>query len=357
MTKWAILFLSIITGLITAVFLETLDAVTSIRENNVTLTWFLPLGGLIIVWLYRNFGEKAERGNLHIKESYRINDEKGEAAITPLVYLGTLITHLFGGSAGREGTAVQMSFGIGAYMQRIFPSIVDDKKLIIQSAVAAGFSAVFGTPVAGFLFSLEYLNDWKKKSGEFILIIGAAFIAHFTVLLLGVTHTNYDYSFNEPWTFQLIIYALLFIGMASIVGWGYRRIYQYFSEMMKHFFVNEFLRVLVGGVVLMLVIFLLGTTRHIGLGVPVIEESFTLYQNGGDWVIKLLLTAFTLAAGYRGGDVTPLFFVGATLGSWFAGLINAPAAIFASIGFVVVFGSAYKTPLTTIVLFVELFVL
>lgn len=357
MTKWVILLLAIISGLVTAFFLKTLDVITSIREDNSSLIWFLTMGGLIIVWMYRNFGEKATRGNLHIKDTYRVKDELGQASITPLVYFSTLITHLFGGSAGREGTAIQMSFGIGAYLQGIFPQIVIDKKLIIQCAVAAGFSAVFGTPVAGFLFSLEYLNDWKKKSSEFVYIIGASFIAHFTVWGLGVKHTDYHYSLNEPWSLRLILFALLFVVVAYLVGWSYRYISQRVSEMMKHFFTNEFLRVLVGGVLLVLVIFLLGTTRHIGLGVSVIEESFTLYQNGSDWVIKLLLTAFTLAAGYRGGDVTPLFFVGATLGSWFAGWINAPAAIFASIGFVVVFGSVYKTPLTTLVLFVELFIL
>jgi H+/Cl- antiporter ClcA len=331
--------------------------ITSIREDYSSLIWFLPLGGLVIVWLYKYFGEKATQGNLHIKETYRINDERGEVAITPLVYIGTLITHLFGGSAGRESTAVQMSFGIGEYLQRIFPQIVKDKKLIIQSAVAAGFSAVFGTPVAGFLFSLEYLNDWKKKSSEFFYIIGAAFIAHFTVLLLGVQHTNYAYSFYDSWSFRLIFFALLFLAVAYVVGLGYRYIHQYLSEMMKYFFANEFLRVIVGGVIMVVVVYLLGSNRHIGLGVPVIEESFTIYQNGSDWIIKLLLTAFTLAVGFRGGDVTPLFFVGATLGSWFAGWIDAPAALFASIGFVVVFGSVYKTPLTTIVLFVELFLL
>jgi H+/Cl- antiporter ClcA len=357
MTKWVILLLAIISGLVTAFFLKTLDAIASIREDNSSLIWLLPFGGLIIVWLYRNFGEKATRGNLHIKDTYRIKDEQGQASITPLVYFGTLITHLFGGSAGREGTAVQMSFGIGAYLQGIFPAVKEDKKLIIQSAVAAGFSAVFGTPVAGFLFSMEYLNDWKKKSWELVYIIGASFIAHFTVLGLGVKHTDYHYTLNDPWSLRLILFALLFVLVSYLVGWGYRYISQRMSEMMKHFFTNEFLRVLVGGVLLVLMIYLLGTTRHIGLGVAVIEESFTLYQNGSDWIIKLLLTAFTLAVGFRGGDVTPLFFIGATLGSWFAGWINAPAAVFASIGFVLVFGSAYKTPLTTLVLFVELFLL
>ncbi|MFN6377935.1 MAG: chloride channel protein [Flavobacteriales bacterium] len=357
MTKWVILLLAVVSGLATAFFLKTLDLVTSIREDHASLIWLLPLGGLVIVWLYRNFGEKSERGNLHIKETYRINDERGDVSITPLVYAGTLITHLFGGSAGREGTAVQMSFGIGEYLQRIFPQIVNDKKLIIQSALAAGFSAVFGTPVAGFLFSLEYLNDWKKNSLEFLYILAASFVAHFTVLLLGVGHTDYHYTMQDSWTMKLVLFILLFVVVAYVVGLGYRYISQRFTEMMKHFFTNEYLRVLAGGVLIVVVVFFLGSTRHIGLGVPVIEESFTLYQDGSDWIIKLLLTAFTLAAGFRGGDVTPLFFVGATLGSWFAGWINVPAAVFASIGFVVVFGSAYKTPLTTLVLFIELFLL
>lgn len=319
------------------------------------IIWFLPLAGLFIAWIYQRFGEKATLGNAHIKQVFSQHEEKMDIRMAPLVLIGTWLTHLFGGSAGREGTAVQMSAAFTALIDNRIKLSFEERRLLIRVAVASGFASVFGTPLAAFFFSLEYLKNEKLDKLSYVWIAFAALLAHFMCLAMGVSHTDYSFSFLEVISWKTIAGIFLMIPATIVVGFLYKYIFAWLSEKCSTMLPNVYIRIAFGGFVIASSVYLMGDMKFIGLGVPVIESAFTTYLPPHDFIIKLLLTAFTLAVGFRGGDVTPLFFIGATLGSALASGLDTAAAPLAAVGFVGVFGTVYRVPLTTIVLFVELF--
>lgn len=349
------LLLAIFSALWTAVFLLVLDVLTDWREANIYVLWFLPVAGVGIAWMYQRFGEKAALGNAHIKQAFSIEGEKIDARMAPLVLLGTWLTHLFGGSAGREGTAVQMSAAFTGAIEQHFSLSGGQKRLLIRVAVAAGFAAVFGTPLAGFYFSLEYLKKESLGTFDHIMVLLCAALAHVTCILAGVVHTDYSFALYPLLSWKLLLVAVLMIILAVAIGRLYSYCFSFLSDGLRRLLPNVYLRIAFGGFVIAALVYLMDSTKFIGLGIPTIESAFTMYLPPYDFILKLLFTAFTLAAGFRGGDVTPLFFIGAVAGSALAGFTDLPAAPLAAIGFVTVFGTVYKTPLTTIVLFVELF--
>lgn len=357
MIRGYILALAVLSGIWSAFFLISLDSVSEFRGEHVWIIWFLPLAGLCIAWMYKRFGENADSGHTHIKDSFRVSGLWVDRRMAPLVFISTLLTHLFGGSAGREGTAVQMSAAFGSLGKDIFSFREEDKRLILLSAVASGFSSVFGTPVAGIFFAFEYLEEGRRSIHHIIVVAAASFIAHFACLLSGAHHTDYHFSFHEAFTVKMIFLLFLTILLSIAVGRGYAFIHNGLSKVMRDLLPNGYVRIAFGGFLIAAVVYLTGSTTYIGLGIPTIESSFTIYMLPWEWMVKLLLTAFTLAIGFRGGDVTPLFFIGATFGSAVAAFFDMPAAMFAAAGFVTVFGSVYRTPMTTIALAVELFFL
>lgn len=355
MFRLILLLLAIFSALWTAVFLFVLDALTDWRESNTYLIWFLPVAGLLIAWLYERFGEKAVLGNAHIKQTFSTEGEKMDVRMAPLVLLGTWLTHLFGGSAGREGTAVQMSAAFAGAIEQHFQLSKPEKRLMIRVAVASGFAAVFGTPLAGFYFSLEYLKKETLNTPDYLMVLLCAALAHLTCVFAGVVHTDYSFALYPLLSWKLILFGVVMIAIAVAIGRLYSYCFAVLSDSMKKLLPNGYLRIAFGGFIIAAAVYLMGSTKYIGLGIPTIESAFTMYLPPYDFMLKLLFTAFTLAVGFRGGDVTPLFFIGAIAGSALAGFTDLPAAPLAAIGFVTVFGTVYKTPLTTIVLFVELF--
>ncbi|KIA86270.1 voltage-gated chloride channel family protein [Flavobacterium sp. AED] len=355
--KW--IFICALTGIFSgsasAFFLVALEWVTHYREHNNWLIWLLPIGGLIIGLCYHYYGKDVVKGNNLLLEEYENPQKTIPLKMAPLVLIGTLLTHLFGGSAGREGTAVQMGGAISDQFTTLFNLDNSDRKTLIILGISAGFASVFGTPLAGALFALEVLYFSKISFKSIPLSFITAYVAYFTVEFWEVKHTHYSIptipEINLTTLFWVILASILF-GLAAML---FSRSTHFWGALFSKNISYPPLRPFIGGIILALAIYFIGTTKYIGLGVPMIVDAFSNPNTSYDFLLKILFTGFTLGAGFKGGEVTPLFFVGATLGSALSLLIPLPIAILAGMGFVAVFSGATHTPIACTVMGMELF--
>ena len=355
--QWLVIcaLIGLFSGSASAFFLVALEWVTQIREFHAWIIWLLPLGGLIIGLVYHYYGASVTKGNNLLLEEYENPQQPVPIKMAPLVLIGTLITHLVGGSAGREGTAVQMGGAIADQFSNWFQLDKSDRKTILILGISAGFASVFGTPLAGALFALEvvYFSKINLKSVLFSFIV--AYVAYYTVEFWQVKHTHYSIpslpdinEINLLWTIGV---GILF-GLAALL---FSRTTHFWSRLFSKYITYAPIRPLIGGTVLALILFLIGTTKYIGLGVPEIVKAFSTPNESYDFLLKILFTGFTLGAGFKGGEVTPLFFVGATLGSALSVIVPLPIALLAAMGFVAVFSGATHTPIACTVMGMELF--
>ena len=355
--KWILIcvLIGVFSGSASALFLVSLDWVTQFREHNNWIIWLLPIGGLAIGLLYHYYGKDVVKGNNLLLEEYEIPRKTIPLKMAPMVLIGTLITHLFGGSAGREGTAVQMSGAIADQFTGLFNLNNSDRKTLIILGISAGFASVFGTPLAGALFALEVLYFSKINFKSIVFSFLAAYVAYFTVDFWHVKHTLYTIPVLPAMTiinFGWIIIVGVLFGLTAML---FSRTTHFWGRLFSKTIPYAPLRPFVGGLILAVVIYFIGTTKYIGLGIPTIVESFSATNKWYDFLLKILFTGFTLGAGFKGGEVTPLFFIGATLGSALSLLVPLPIALLAGMGFVAVFSGATHTPIACTIMGMELF--
>lgn len=342
-------------GIAAAVFLASLDMVTNYREANKYIIVFLPLAGLGIGIVYHYWGNHVVKGNHLLLEEIHYPQKTLPFIMAPFIYITTVITHLFGGSAGREGTAIQMGGSIADQFAKLFKFDEADRKLVLITGISAGFAGVFGTPVAGIIFGWEVVNIGRLKNKAIIPSIISAFIADVTCRQCGIHHTQYVIPFVADITVSRILFAIFagicFGSVARFFTWSSHHLTDLFKRVIKY----PPLRPFIGGILLIIIIWGMGTTKYIGLGIPTILNAFNDQLPLSDFAIKLALTVLTLSAGFKGGEVTPLFFIGATLGNALSFFIPLPMGLLAGMGLTAVFAGAANTPIACILLGIELF--
>jgi H+/Cl- antiporter ClcA len=355
--KWFLLCLiiGVIIGSATAYFLISLDYVTKFRENNIWILFGLPIAGILIGYSYSHTTEINKGNNLLIEAHHKTNKQKSiPFLMAPMVFTATLLTHLVGGSAGREGTAVQMGGAIADQFTNWFTLSNEQRKTLLIMGISAGFAAVFGTPLAGAIFALEIMGFKQIRFQSIIPSFIVAFIAHYTCLQWNVQHTQYE-------VHAIPVMELKNIGWACTAGllFGFTAmVFSYSNSFWKFLFnkINKPLLVsFMGGLILLLVFKFTPSNSFMGLGIPEIVNAFEKPSGQYDFLIKLLLTSFTLSVGFKGGEVTPLFFIGATLGSALMVVIPLPLSILAAMGFVAVFAGATHCVIASIVMGFEIF--
>ncbi len=355
--KWLVIacFISLFIGSSVAFFLLSLDSVTEFRESNLWIIWLLPIAGLIIGLSYHYFGTSVVKGNNLLLEEFHSPKQIIPFKMAPLVLFGTLLTHLCGGSAGREGTAVQMGGAIADQFTKLFKLTDAERKLLLIIGISGGFAAVFGTPIAGAIFALEIMVVGRMRYETLLPSIIAAVASNHVCLLWGVHHTSYFIP-EVPAMDSLNLISTMFAGILfGLTALLFSKSIHFVSTYSSKIISYAPLRPFIGGIFIALFVFFMGSTKFIGLGVPTIVEAFYVSLPASDFAIKLLITAFTLGVGFKGGEVTPLFFVGATLGSALFMFLPLPVGLLAGMGFVAVFAGATNTPIACTFMGIELF--
>ncbi|MCT4614196.1 MAG: voltage-gated chloride channel family protein [Marinifilaceae bacterium] len=355
--KWLSIALIIggLAGSMSAFFLWSLKQAELIRNDNLWLICLLPIAGLIIGLSYHYLGRKVVKGNNQIIDEVLVPQNIISLRMTPLVLFGTIVTHLFGGSAGREGTAIQMSSSVADQFTRIFKLKPRDRRILLIMGMSAGFASVFGTPLAGAVFAIEVLVIGRMRYEAILPSFMSAAIANVVCHMWNVGHTHYhigEIPHMSIWLVAMCIAAGIFFGFAGAL---FSKACHFWANLFKKYISYSPLRPFVGGVILAIAVYLIGTTKYIGLGVPTIVESFSIQMQPWDFALKILFTSFTLGAGFKGGEVTPLFFTGATLGSALSLFFPMPVGMLAGMGFVAVFSGATNTPIACTLMGIELF--
>lgn len=357
-SKWILIsaVIGVMSGVASAIFLTALEKATQLRVEHSWLLFLLPVGGLIVGYIYHSFGAQVEGGNNLIIDEFHDPQKLIPIRMAPLVLLGTIFTHLFGGSAGREGTAVQMGGSIADQFSHFFRMNGAERRTLLMAGMSGGFGSVFGVPFAGAIFGLEVLAVGNLQLWGLVECGISAFVAHHTTLALGIQHTSYVHPDSNGLTYGAIPIAIL----AGIIFGFAARFFSFLTAKIKTFskLIAPYLpvRAFLGGAIISILYFVLpATSRYAGLGVPIIVDSFKIQLPIYDWLGKLAFTALTLGTGFKGGEVTPLLFIGSTLGNMLSQILPLSLPILAAMGFVAVFAGAANTPFACTIMAIELF--
>jgi H+/Cl- antiporter ClcA len=357
LVKWLAIggIVGTLTGMASAVLLVALEWATAWREAHLWIIWLLPVGGLLSGLMYHYWGRNVEAGNNLLLEEIHNPQATIPLRMAPLVLIGTTLAHLVGGSVGREGTALQMGAALADRVALMFQLGARDRRIVLMAGISGGFGSVFGTPLAGMLFGLEVLAFGKFRYDGLFPCAIAAIVGDRVTLAWGLHHTVY----LIPEVPQLTILGLL----SAIVAGGLfgltARVFTQLTHRIGSYFKAKIsyppFRPVIGGILVALAIAAVGTTKYVGLGIPTIVSAFHTQLPLWDFAAKIGFTALTLGAGFKGGEVTPLFYIGATLGNAIAPLLPLPAPLLAGMGFVGVFAGAANTPVAATMMAIELF--
>jgi len=361
--------LAIVTGSACALFLWSLEEATRLHWANPALLWGLPVAGGIVGLCYHYLGKGSDKGNNLLIDEIHEPGGGVPARMAPLVLIGTVITHLFGGSAGREGTAVQMGGSLAGLLTRLFRLGPGERKLMLMCGIAAGFGAVFGTPLTGAVFAMEVLVLGRIQYEALIPVLVASIIGDATCTQWGIHHTIYHIDVKQPSDLRAAfdIVLLTKVALAAVCFGLAARFFAEITHGVQALFARLVhfapLRPVLGGFIVIGLVYLVGSRDYLGLGVtspsPEGVSIVSSFQAGGadafSWLWKTVFTAVTLGSGFKGGEVTPLFYIGATLGNVLGSLLNEPIGLFAALGFIAVFAGAANTPLACTIMGIELF--
>lgn len=345
----------LLAGLSASLFLSGLGWVTQTREHHSSILWALPAAGFFIGWIYHRWGREIADGMSFILNEIYDPQKPTPVLMAPLILIGTLVTHLFGGSAGREGTAVQMGASLADQLTRFFRVSVEERRALLRAGAGAGFGAAIGAPWAGMIFGMEFSEPGKLKWSAWRECFVASMVGYSVTLLLGTHHTPYlspeipTYSLSNG--FWVATAGVLF-GLTAL---AYKKVTHLVERFATQGLRYPPLRPLVGGLLLAVLFHLEGSYRYTGLGIPYIQEALTQEVSFLAPLLKSLFTSLTVGTGFKGGEFIPLVYVGATLGSALSALLPIGLPLLSQVGFAAVFAGAANTPLACTVMAMEIF--
>ena len=353
--KWLLIAIvtGVIGGIVGGVFNLSVSYATTMRESHAWLLWLLPVGGVIIAALYKVTKMEAKNTNAII-DSVHLG-ENVPAMLAPVIFIATVITHLCGGSAGREGAALQIGGGLGSNIGRLFGLDEKDIRLATLCGMSAVFSALFGTPLTATLFALEVISVGVFYFSGLVPCLVSSVVAFGVTMLMGISPTRFiivmlPLTANLIW--RVAILAVICAAVSSLFCVAMHAAEHYIEKWLP----NTILRAAAGGAVLIALTLLVGSTDYNGTGMNVIKAAL---EHGSAhpmaFLLKILFTAITLSCGFRGGEVVPTFFIGATLGCVVGPLLGMPAGFSAAVGLIAVFCGAVNCPIASLALSIELF--
>lgn len=355
--RWSILssISGVLSGIAAAIFLTLLNWATNFREANTIIIWLLPLAGFFIGWVYYHYGKDIAAGNNLIIDEIHEPKNVIPLKMAPFILLGTVITHLFGGSAGREGTAVQMGASLSDQLSKFFKIEPEERKILLASGAGAGFGAAIGAPWAGVIFGMEVIQIGRIRLFAFFECFIASFVGFYTTKLLHAPHSVYPGIEIPHLTFK----ALLYVAIAGILFGLSARVFIMLTHFIEHN-INKLisyppLKPCLAGILLIVLYYFEGSYRYDGLGIEYIQEALKSVSNFRDPALKTIFTSLTVGSGFKGGEFIPLVFIGTTLGSALSIIIPVSFKLLAAVGFAAVFAGASNTPVACSIMAMEIF--
>jgi H+/Cl- antiporter ClcA len=347
--------IAVLAGTASAWFLLALDWATQTREAKHWLLWGLPVAGFTVGWVYLKVGQQVEAGNNLLIDEIHDPQKVIPLRMAPLILVSTVVSHLFGASVGREGTAVQMGGALADQLTQVCRLGKEDRRILLTAGISAGFASVFGTPLAGAVFGLEVLALGRMRYEALFPCLLAALIADQVCGLWGAHHVHYAVNVVPAFS-AWVLGAVVVAGIAfGLMGRLFTEVTHALTARVKQWVVFAPLRPLLGGAVFVALVWGLDAWRYTGLGIDGIVAAFEHPVAPWDFLAKAGLTSLSLGTGFKGGEVTPLFYIGATLGNALASILNQPLAFMVALGFVGVFAGAANTPLACTLMAMELF--
>ncbi len=354
--KWlaASCIVGAIGGIIGSVFHIGIDMVTEIREHNPWVIYFLPLGGLVIAGIYHFFKSKGTLDTNRVLKA-AASDGKVPLIMAPLIFISTIITHFLGGSAGREGAALQLGGSIGYNIGRLLRLNKNDIHTITMTGMSAVFAALFGTPLTAAFFSLEVVRVGTMQYCALVPCITGAYVASVVAKKIGLSPVHFDgillESVKAEMLLQITVIAVLCALVSILFCAGIKKCEHIFEKYMP----SRYIRAAAGGIIIALFTYILGTYDYNGAGMKVIERAMGGSVNYEAFILKILFTAVTISAGFKGGEIVPAFFIGSTFGCAVGGILGFDASFAAAIGFVSVFCGVVNCPVASVILAMEVF--
>jgi H+/Cl- antiporter ClcA len=353
--KWIIL--SLVTGAVCGVtggaFARCVSAATQLRSVNGWLIFFLPAAGLLIVFMYQKLKISGVGTNAVFDSA--VEGDSLKFRLIPAIFIGTVLTHLFGGSAGREGAALQIGGDIGNHIGQMFRFDDEDKKIATMTGMAAFFAALFGTPVTAAVFVATVISVGMVKHAALVPGMIASILASEVAVWMGAAPVRFQ--IEAPDVSPLMMGKVMILAaLCGLVSAVFVMALHYTKGFYDRFLKNPYLRVLAGGAVIVCLTLLAGSQDYNGAGVDVIARAIGQGQaRPWDFAVKILFTAITLEAGFKGGEIVPTFYIGATFGCVFGQLLGIPAGFAAAVGFAAMFAGVTNTMITSILLAAEVF--
>jgi len=354
--KWGIFSITIglVVGSIGTAFGKAMHWATSTRIAHENLLFFLPISGIFIVFLYWLLKDKNSGTNIIISAIH--SGDSIPIQMAPLIFISTIITHLFGGSAGREGAALQLGGSIGTQLGHWLKLNELDQKIVIMCGMSASFSALFGTPMAATIFSMEVVSVGVLYYSALVPCVCSAFIGAGVAKYFGLIPESFPLTVIPEFTVSTAIRLVFLAVGCAIISIIFCILLHTSEYLYKKYFKNAYIRIFIGGILVVLFSLLIGTRAYNGAGIEVIA---TAIQTGtapkGAFLFKMIITALTLGAGFKGGEIVPSFFVGATFGCAISSLIGLPPELCSAVGMTAVFCGATNCPITSLLISFELF--
>lgn len=355
--KWipTSIVLGIIGGILGSLFVLGVEKSNEIWHNNSWLVYFLPIAGLVIALIYQVCGFKEPKGTNRILEKVRA-DEEVSIKVAPTIFISTIITHLFGGSAGREGAAVQIGGSIGSGFSKLLKLDDKDTSLMVISGVTAVFAALFGTPITAIFFALEVISVGIIYYSGLV----PCFLSAITAFMIGknVFQIKYlDLSFVEIPKLNIeILLKVSVIGLLSaFLSVAFITLLSKTNKLSKKYIPNTYIRILTGAFLVIILTLIFSEGRYNGSGEMILIDTFSGNGRPEDFILKMLFTAVTLGFGFKGGEIVPTFIIGAGMGGFVGSIVGLDPAMGAAIGLVATFCGAVNCPMASIILSVELF--
>ena len=354
--KWVLFSLlsGSLVGFAGTAFFFAMNEVTSIRIAHPWLIFFLPAGGVLIVWFYRFLHDEQDTGTNLILSAIHSGEEV-PLRMAPLIFISTLATHLFGGSAGRESAALQLGGSIGNTLGKLFHFDEKDQHLMIMAGMSAAFSALFGTPMAAAIFSMEVVSVGIMHYSALVPCVVSALVAHGIATYMGASQEAFPLTDVPSFSISTAVMLALLSILCAIVSILFCVMLHRSEYLYKKYIKNPYLRAAAGGCIIILLTLLVGNQDYNGTGMHVISQCITGDVRPEAFFLKMLFTALTLGAGYKGGEIVPSLFIGATFGCLFGSITGLPPAICTAVGMTSVFCGVTNCPITALLISFELF--